>query len=53
MDALRIYKVCAEQRICRSTLSIVKSIMDAVIAYKGADVLLHKADKAYCTEFIT
>lgn len=53
MDALRIYEVCAEQRKCSSTLKIVKSTMDAVIAYKGADVLLHKVDKAYCMGFIT
>ena len=53
MDALRIYEVCAEQRKCSSTLKIVKSTMDAVIAYKGADVLLHEVDKAYCMGFIT
>lgn len=52
MDAMRIYELCAEQRKSRSTVAIARSTMDAIEAYKGADVLLYKVDKSYCVGFI-
>ncbi len=52
MDAMHIYELCAEQRKSRSSVDIVRSTMDAIEAYKGADVLLYKVDKAYCVGFI-
>src|SRR5574344_283354 len=52
MDALHIYELSAEQRKSRSSVDIARSTMDAIEAYKGADVLLYKVDKAYCVGFI-
>lgn len=52
MDAMHIYELCAEQRKSRSTITIARSTMDAIEAYKGANVLLYKVDKAYCVGFI-